>query len=59
MLTELLKRFQSTRGELSAALHRAESAIGEQASYMGKANVCRLRTKVYLPIAVHLSLNKH
>lgn len=47
VLMELLKKFQSTRGELSATLHRAESTISEQASYMGKANICRLHTKVY------------
>lgn len=47
VLMELLKKFQSTRGELSATLHQAESTISEQASYMGKANICRLHTKVY------------
>ncbi|XP_060907682.1 nesprin-2-like isoform X3 [Labrus mixtus] len=46
VLTELLKRFQSLRGELSGTLQRAESAINEQASYMGKENLQRLHTKV-------------
>ncbi|XP_031717653.1 nesprin-2a isoform X2 [Anarrhichthys ocellatus] len=45
-LTELLKRFQSIRGELSGTLQRAESTIREQASYMGKDNLQRLHTKV-------------
>ncbi|KAF1376843.1 hypothetical protein PFLUV_G00215650 [Perca fluviatilis] len=45
-LTELLKRFQSIRGELSGTLQRAESTISEQASYMGKDNLQRLHTKV-------------
>ncbi|KAM6906809.1 nesprin-2a [Lycodopsis pacificus] len=44
-LTELLRRFQSIRGELSGTLQRAES-IREQASYMGKDNLQRLHTKV-------------
>ncbi|XP_076613023.1 nesprin-2a [Chaetodon auriga] len=46
VLTELLKRFQSIRGELSGTLQRAESTISEQASYMGKDNLHRLNTKV-------------
>ncbi|XP_062267756.1 nesprin-1 isoform X1 [Platichthys flesus] len=46
VLTELLKRFQSVRGELRGALHKAESTIGEQASYMGKENLHRLHSKV-------------
>nr|XP_046228198.1 nesprin-2 isoform X4 [Scatophagus argus] len=46
VLTELLKRFQSVRGELSVTLQRAESAISEQVSYMGKDNLHRLHTKV-------------
>ncbi|KAK5852699.1 hypothetical protein PBY51_006549 [Eleginops maclovinus] len=45
-LTELLKRFQSLRGELSGTLQRAESTISEQASYMGRDNLQRLHTKV-------------
>uniref|UniRef100_UPI0037E98A37 nesprin-2a n=1 Tax=Semicossyphus pulcher TaxID=241346 RepID=UPI0037E98A37 len=46
VLTELLKRFRSIRGELSGTLQRAESTISEQASYMGKDNLQRLHTKV-------------
>ncbi|XP_044023969.1 nesprin-2 isoform X2 [Siniperca chuatsi] len=46
VLTELLKKFQSIRGELSGTLQRAESTISEQASYMGKDNLQRLHTKV-------------
>lgn len=46
VLTELLKRFQSVRGELSGTLQRAESTISEQASYMGRDNLQRLHTKV-------------
>ncbi|KAI3364132.1 hypothetical protein L3Q82_010949, partial [Scortum barcoo] len=46
VLTELLKRFQSIRGELSGTLQRAENTISEQASYMGKDNLQRLHTKV-------------
>ncbi|XP_073348713.1 LOW QUALITY PROTEIN: nesprin-2a [Pagrus major] len=46
ILTELLKRFQSIRGELSGTLQRAESTISEQASYMGRDNLHRLHTKV-------------
>ncbi|XP_034436669.1 nesprin-1-like [Hippoglossus hippoglossus] len=46
VLTELLKRFQSIRGELRGTLHRAENTIGEQASYMGKENLHRLHSKV-------------
>ncbi|XP_059211817.1 nesprin-1 [Centropristis striata] len=45
-LTELLKRFQSVRGELSGTLQRAESTISEQASYMGRDNLQRLHIKV-------------
>ncbi|KAK1889404.1 Nesprin-2 [Dissostichus eleginoides] len=45
-LTELLKRFQSIRGDLSGKLQRAESTISEQASYMGRENLQRLHTKV-------------
>ncbi|KAM9339272.1 nesprin-2a [Symphorus nematophorus] len=46
VLTELLKRFQSIRGELSGTLQRADSTISEQASYMGRDNLQRLHTKV-------------
>ncbi|XP_069017780.1 nesprin-2a isoform X4 [Embiotoca jacksoni] len=46
VLTELLKRFQGIRGELSGTLQRAESTISEQASYMGKDNLQRLHTQV-------------
>ncbi|XP_029903714.1 nesprin-2a [Myripristis murdjan] len=45
-LTELLKRFQSVRAELSGTLQRAECAISEQASYMGRDNMQRLYTTV-------------
>lgn len=45
-LTELLKRFQSIRGELRGTLQRAESTINEQASYMGRNNLQRLHTQV-------------
>nr|XP_020459524.1 nesprin-1-like [Monopterus albus] len=45
-LTQLLKRFQSLRGELSGTLQRAESIISEQASYVGKDNLQRLHTKI-------------
>ncbi|CAB1413946.1 unnamed protein product [Pleuronectes platessa] len=46
VLTELLKRFQSVRGELRGTLHKAEGTIGEQASYMGRENLHRLHSKV-------------
>ncbi|XP_044232894.1 nesprin-2-like isoform X4 [Thunnus albacares] len=46
VLTELLKRFQSIRGELSGTLQRAENTISEQASYMGKDNLQRRHTQV-------------
>ncbi|XP_071395749.1 nesprin-2-like [Centroberyx affinis] len=46
VLTELLKRFQSIRGELSCTLQRAECTISEQASYMGKENLQRLHSTV-------------
>ncbi|KAM9703427.1 nesprin-2-like [Menidia menidia] len=46
VLTEMLKRFQTLRGELSGTLQRAESTVSEQASYMGKDNLQRLHTKV-------------
>lgn len=57
VLTELLKRFQSIRAELNGMLQRAESTIGEQASYMGKDNVQKLHTKVYNTLLT-LILNK-
>ncbi|KAM7395095.1 hypothetical protein PAMA_006717 [Pampus argenteus] len=46
VLTELLKRFQSIRGELSGTIQRAESTINEQVSYMAKDNLQRLHTQV-------------
>ncbi|XP_063350729.1 nesprin-2 [Pelmatolapia mariae] len=46
VLTELLKRFQSIRGKLSATLQRAESTVSEKTSYMGKEKLQRLHTKV-------------
>ncbi|XP_039874015.1 nesprin-2 isoform X3 [Simochromis diagramma] len=46
VLTELLKRFQSIRGKLSTTLQRAESAVSEKTSYMGKEKLQRLHTKV-------------
>ncbi|KAM4521617.1 nesprin-2a isoform 3-T4 [Odontesthes bonariensis] len=46
VLTEMLKRFQSVRGQLSGTLQRAESIVSEQASYMGKDNLQRLHTRV-------------
>ncbi|KAJ8356434.1 hypothetical protein SKAU_G00192280 [Synaphobranchus kaupii] len=45
-LTELLKKFQSCRGNLRSTLQRAEQTIGVQASYMGKDNLQRLIAKV-------------
>lgn len=46
VLAELLKRFQHVRDELSGTLQRAESAVGDQASYVGKDNLLRLHQKV-------------
>ncbi|XP_058468686.1 nesprin-2-like isoform X4 [Solea solea] len=46
VLTELMKRFQSVRAELSGTLQRAETTISEKASYMGRENLQRLYTKV-------------
>ncbi|XP_029984215.1 nesprin-2a [Sphaeramia orbicularis] len=46
VLTELLKRFQSIRGDISGTLQSAENTISEQSSYMGKENLQRLHTKV-------------
>ncbi|KAM7367651.1 hypothetical protein PAMP_013936 [Pampus punctatissimus] len=46
VLTELLKRFQSIRGELSGTMQRAESTINEQVSYMAKDNLQRLHNQV-------------
>ncbi|MEQ2195934.1 hypothetical protein XENOCAPTIV_020724, partial [Xenoophorus captivus] len=46
VLTELLRKYQSMRGELSFKLQRAETTIGEQASYIGKDYLQRLCAKV-------------
>uniref|UniRef100_A0AAQ6IQR6 KASH domain-containing protein n=1 Tax=Anabas testudineus TaxID=64144 RepID=A0AAQ6IQR6_ANATE len=46
ILTELLKRFQSIRGDLSGTLQRAESIISKQTSYLGKDNLQKLHLKV-------------
>ncbi|XP_026174095.1 nesprin-2a isoform X2 [Mastacembelus armatus] len=46
IISTLLKRFQSVRGELSGTLQRVENTISEHASYMGKDNLQRLHTKV-------------
>ncbi|XP_037837524.1 nesprin-2 isoform X2 [Kryptolebias marmoratus] len=46
VLTELLKKFQSRRSELSGTLQRAESTISQQASYIGKDYLQRLHSKV-------------
>ncbi|XP_076023194.1 nesprin-2a [Genypterus blacodes] len=46
VLTELLKRFVSVRGELRGALQRAEGTIRERASYMGKENLQRRHTTI-------------
>lgn len=48
ILLELLKKFQSCRGHLSNTMQRAEQAIGDQASYMGKDNLQRSIAKVRL-----------
>ncbi|XP_014859415.1 PREDICTED: nesprin-2-like isoform X6 [Poecilia mexicana] len=45
-LTELLRRFQIMRGELSGTLQTAEATLGEQASYVGKDYLQRLYAKV-------------
>jgi len=45
-LMELLKKFQSCRGYVSSTIQKAEQAIGEQASYLGKDNLQRLIAKV-------------
>ncbi|KAG8013457.1 Nesprin-2 [Nibea albiflora] len=45
-LLELLKKFQSCRGHLSNTMQRAEQAISDQASYMGKDNLQRSIAKV-------------
>ncbi|XP_014914037.1 nesprin-2-like isoform X5 [Poecilia latipinna] len=45
-LTELLRRFQIMRGELSGTLQTAEATIAEQASYVGKDYLQRLYAKV-------------
>ncbi|XP_055361732.1 nesprin-2-like isoform X2 [Betta splendens] len=46
IILELLKKFQSCRGNLSSTIQRAEQTIGEQASYMGKDNLQRSMSKV-------------
>ncbi|KAK7884441.1 hypothetical protein WMY93_027564 [Mugilogobius chulae] len=46
VLLDLLKTFQSCRGQLSSSLQRAEQTISEQASYMGKDNLHKAITKV-------------
>ncbi|XP_015245715.1 PREDICTED: LOW QUALITY PROTEIN: nesprin-2-like [Cyprinodon variegatus] len=45
-LTELLRKFQSMHSELSGTLQRAETTIGEQASYIGRDYLQRLNSKV-------------
>ncbi|XP_077477537.1 uncharacterized protein syne2b [Stigmatopora argus] len=46
ILIELLKKFQSCRAHLSSTVQRAEQAIGERASYMGRENLHRTVAKV-------------
>nr|XP_029131758.1 nesprin-2 [Labrus bergylta] len=46
LLLENLKKFQSCRSHLSNTMQRAEQAISDQASYMGKENLQRSITKV-------------
>ncbi|XP_077395395.1 uncharacterized protein syne2b isoform X3 [Festucalex cinctus] len=46
ILIELLKTFQSCRSHVSGTVLRAEQAVSEQASYMGKDNLERILTKV-------------
>ncbi|KAG7461305.1 hypothetical protein MATL_G00208680 [Megalops atlanticus] len=45
-LTDLLKRFQTSRGRLGATLQRAELTLSEHTSYVAKDNLQRLITKV-------------
>ncbi|CAL8274010.1 unnamed protein product [Merluccius merluccius] len=45
-LLALLKKFQACRSDVSSTVQKAEQAIGEQASYMGKDNLQRLIAKV-------------
>lgn len=45
-LLENLKKFQSCRSHLTNTIQRAEQAISDQASYMGKDNLQRSITKV-------------
>nr|XP_020467229.1 uncharacterized protein LOC109966618 [Monopterus albus] len=47
VLLELLKKFQSCRGHLSNTIQRAEQAIRDRASYMGKDNLQRSIANVY------------
>lgn len=49
VMLELLKKFQSCRSHLSNTMQRAEQAIGDQASYMGKDNLQRTTSKVSAP----------
>ncbi|XP_068608266.1 nesprin-2-like [Brachionichthys hirsutus] len=46
ILLELLKRFQGCRGPLTGTMQRAETTIGDRASYMGKENLQRSVMKV-------------
>ncbi|KAJ0009234.1 hypothetical protein NQD34_016649 [Periophthalmus magnuspinnatus] len=45
-LIDLLKKFQSCRGQLRSTLQKAEQTFSEQASYMGKDNLHKSITKV-------------
>ncbi|XP_048842251.1 nesprin-2a [Brienomyrus brachyistius] len=45
-LTQLMKKFQSCRSRLDGALQRAEQAVSERASYMGKENLHRCIARV-------------
>nr|XP_054604094.1 nesprin-2 isoform X2 [Nothobranchius furzeri] len=45
-LMELLKKFQKMHGGLSATLQRAESTVSEQASYVGRDYLQRLKPRV-------------
>ncbi|KAM9777590.1 nesprin-2 [Neosynchiropus ocellatus] len=46
ILLDLLKRFQTSRGQLDSSLERAEQMITEQKSYMGKENLQRSIVKL-------------
>lgn len=48
-LTQLMKKFQSCRSRLDGALQRAEQAVSERASYMGKENLHRCIARVRRP----------